>query len=301
MCTTRPLFFRATATLLLSSLIAIAPMTTSAAAQSEPSASRGVGTILLDDGKFLLDSLQMDFVDIVTAPLHIADEDSVLRSPRFYLTVVGVGAVWGVSFALDQTLRSHLHEMSASDADLLQEISYASIAGGSALAYGYGVASDDTPVRQSVLTGGEGAAVATVFNAGVVKPAFGRLRPREDDHSHAAFFRGGTSFVSGEVTPVFSLAAGISDAFDNKWYIAAPAYALALLDGFGRMGHDAHWFSDVVGAGMLGWGTTELFQYLHRRQAMEGDRWRIFPIAGPSQTASGSAGMGGEIVIARSW
>ena len=65
---------------------------------------------------------------------------------------------------------------------------------------------------------------------------------------------------------MFSLAAGISDTFDNAWYVAVPAYSLALLDGFGRMGHDAHWFSDVVGTGLLGWGTTELFQYLHRQR-----------------------------------
>src|SRR5262249_50735439 len=92
------------------------------------------------------------------------------------------------------------------------------------------------------------------------------------------FFRGGQSFVSGDVTPLFSLATGISESFDNDWRVAAPAYSLALLDGFGRMGHDAHWFSDVVGAGLLGFGTTELLLYLHARHAEEPSRWRIFPL-----------------------
>jgi membrane-associated phospholipid phosphatase len=88
---------------------------------------------------------------------------------------------------------------------------------------------------------------------------------------------------------MFALAAGISEAFDNEWYVAAPAYSLALLDGFGRMGHDAHWFSDVVGAGLLGWGTTELLLYLHKQHEAQPDRWRFFPIADPGDAHHGPA------------
>jgi membrane-associated phospholipid phosphatase len=49
------------------------------------------------------------------------------------------------------------------------------------------------------------------------------------------------------------------------------------------MGHDAHWFSDVVGAALLGVGTTELFIWLHNRHDEEPGRWRIFSMseAGP--------------------
>ena len=239
--------------------------------------SRTTCSLLGDDFKYVVDNFQMDMVDIVTSPLHIADENSVFRSPRFYLTLLGVGAVWGGSYALDQTMRSHLHGMSSSDADLLQNIGTFSVGAGALAAYGGGLFEGDDRIREATLTGGEGAAVATLVNIGI-KAAFGRVRPRDGDHSHAAFFRGGESFVSGDVTPLFGLAAGISEAFDNEWYVAAPAYSLALLDGFGRMGHDAHWFSDVVGAAMLGWATTELFIYLHARHAEEPDRWRIFPL-----------------------
>src|SRR5262252_5591387 len=84
--------------------------------------SRTTCSLLGDDFKYVVDNFQMDMVDIVTSPLHIADENSVFRSPRFYLTLLGVGAVWGGSYALDQTMRSHLHGMSSSDADLLQNI-----------------------------------------------------------------------------------------------------------------------------------------------------------------------------------
>ncbi len=272
---------------LLPTLSAIAlSLLFSVAATARPPDSPTLGGMLSDDLKYIVDNAQLDLRDIVAAPLHIADDDSVLRSPRFYLAVAGVGAVWGGSFALDQTLRSHLHNMSSSDADLLQNISYGSIAMGSAAVYGYGFYGADSDTRESVLTGGEGAGVATLANVGI-KIAFGRLRPRQDDHSHTAFFRGGRSFVSGDVTPLFGLATGISESFENAWYVAAPAYSLALLDGFGRMGHDAHWFSDVVGAGLLGWGTSELLLYLHKQHAQQPDRWRFFPLSTPAtETAS---------------
>jgi hypothetical protein len=39
---------------------------------------------------------------------------------------------------------------------------------------------------------------------------------------------------------MFALAGGVSEYYDNRWYVAVPIYSLALLDGFGRMGHDAH-------------------------------------------------------------
>ena len=124
--------------------------------------------------------------------------------------------------------------------------------------YVYGYWTDNRDARDDAITGAEGAGLASLANLGF-KYGFGRLRPNQDAHDHDAFFRGGQSMFSGEVTPVFGLAAGVSEYFDNRWYVSLPVYSLALLDGFGRMGHDAHWFSDVVGAALLGAGTTELF------------------------------------------
>ncbi len=272
----------------------------SVAAHAEPAESAGFGRTAIDDLKYIVDNFQLDVRDIVSAPLSIASEDSVFRSPRFYLAVAGVGALWGGSFALDQTLRSHLHNMSSSDADLLQNISYGSIGAGAAAVYGYGYYSADPHMRRDTLTGGEGAGIATLVNVGI-KAAFGRLRPYQDGHSHTAFFRGGASFVSGDVTPMFGLAAGISESFDNAWYVAAPAYSLALLDGFGRMGNDKHWFSDVVGAGLLGWGTTELFLYLHQQHAQQPSRWRLFPMTAASDARGFAAKLPTGLGVEYSW
>jgi len=41
--------------------------------------------------------------------------------------LAGVASLWAGSFALDQTFRSHFRNMSSSDADLLQHVSYASV------------------------------------------------------------------------------------------------------------------------------------------------------------------------------
>ena len=49
---------------------------------------------------------------------------------------------------------------------------------------------------------------------------------------------------------------------------------------------DAHWFSDVVGAALLGVGTTELFLYLHRQNEEHPWQFRIFPATPPVSSKS---------------
>lgn len=245
-----------------------------------------LGAEVVSDFKYLTNNALLDTEDIITSPLYVASPDSALRSPKFYLVLAGAGALWGGSYALDQTMRSHLRSMSSSDADLLQNISYGGVSASAALLYGYGLWYDDPRARHYALTAGEGAGIATLVNIGI-KAAFGRLRPSQTS-SHTAFFHGGQSFVSGDVTPMFALAAGVSEYYDNEWYVATPVYSLALLDGFGRMGHDAHWFSDVIGAALLGVGTTELFLWLHKRHDEEPSRWRIFAMSAPDGMMSNS-------------
>lgn len=265
-------------------------------ANAQPSPSQ-LGGELFSDVQYLGNNVLWDAEDVVTSPLYVASPNSPLRSPRFYLVLAGAGALWGGSYALDQTMRSHLHHMSGGDATLLQNISYGSVSAGAALLYGYGLWVDDPRARHYAITAGEGAGVATLVDIGI-KVAFGRLRPRQDSHNHDAWFSGGQSFVSGDVTPMFALAAGVSQYYNNAWYASVPAYSLALLDGFGRMGHDAHWFSDVVGAALLGAGTTELFIWLHHRHEEEPGRWKLIgmnvpqtPVANAQAMASTGLGL----------
>lgn len=270
------------------------------AAPANPSL-RGVGDSLTSDFKYVANNFQLDGEDIVTAPLHLDAAGAMLTNPRFYLILGGAGAAFGGSFALDQTMRANLHDMSSGTATMLQNISYGSVSAATALLYGYGLYSGDARARHYALTAGEGAGIATLLDIGI-KAAFGRLRPRQDHHDHDAFFHGGQSFVSGDVTPMFALACGVSEYYNNRWYVAVPVYSLALLDGFGRMGHDAHWFSDVVGAALLGVGTTELFIYLHHQHELQPYRFRIFPIQPPvSSPSARQNAMPEGVMVAFSW
>ena len=276
-------------------LIALSLCGASWAQASHPAS---LGAEAVSDLKYLTNNALLDAEDIVTSPLYVASPNSALRTPRFYVVLAGAGALWGGSYALDQTMRSHLRSISSSDADLLQNIGYGSVSASTALLYGYGLWYDDSRARHYALTAGEGAGIATLVDIGI-KAAFGRLRPSQTG-SHTAFFHGGQSFVSGDVTPMFGLAAGVSEYYQNEWYVAAPVYSLALLDGFGRMGHDAHWFSDVIGAALLGVGTTELFLWLHKRHDEEPSRWRIFSMSAGDAAANNSLPSIG-VGVAYSW
>lgn len=270
----------------------------SGAALAQTAHPTSLGAEVVSDFKYLTNNALLDTEDIITSPLYVASPDSALRSPKFYFVFAGAGALWGGSYALDQTMRSHLRSMSSSDADLLQNISYGSVSASAALLYGYGLWYADPHARHYALTAGEGAGIASLVDIGI-KAAFGRLRPSQTS-SHTAFFHGGQSFVSGDVTPMFALAAGVSEYYDNEWYVAAPVYSLALVDGFGRMGHDAHWFSDVVGAALLGVGTTELLLWLHERHEAEPNRWRIFSMTTPDNIMTkGEPSIG--VGVAYSW
>jgi len=259
-----------------------------------------IGSQVTSDFKYVANNTANDVIDVITAPLHLEKVPEVLSSPKFYLVLGGAGALWGGSFALDQTMRSHLRNMSSSDADALQNISYGSVAAATGLLYGYGLYKDDDRARQYALTAGMGAGIATLLNLGI-KAAFGRLRPSQSS-SHTAFFSGGQSFVSGDVTPLFGLACGVSEYYHNAWYVAVPVYSLALLDGFGRMGNDAHWFSDVIGAALLGVGTTELLLWLHKKHELDPNRFKIFAVnsaLGPESHAQSYTPVG--VGIAFNW
>jgi membrane-associated phospholipid phosphatase len=245
-------------------------------AEELPSAS--VSDELLADFKWSANSAEADAEAIITSPLHVGDlfaEDGLLRQPKFYYTILGAGAALGTAFALDTTVRAHLHDMPSGVANGLQDSGGPALAAGTAALYGYGLYVDDRRARQFALTGGESALLAGLITEGV-KVVFGRQRPNAGRGAFD-FFSGGSSFVSGHSTPAFAAAAAVSEYFDNDWYALVPAYAAAFATGFGRIGNDAHWLSDIIGAGLVGVGTTELLLYLHREQAEDPSRFRIFP------------------------
>jgi membrane-associated phospholipid phosphatase len=136
----------------------------------------------------------------------------------------------------------------------------------------------------------------------LVERATGRKRPYQT-RSSTAFLAGGRSFTSGDIVIESALAAGVSAYYQHEWYVAVPLYSLVLLEGFTLIGNNTQWFSDVAGGGLLGFTTAEALLWLHRRQALEPDRWRIFPIATPVAPARGKVSTTPSVglAIAYSW
>jgi hypothetical protein len=224
------------------------------------------------DFKYTMNNGTEDAQDILTAPFHFNLD--MLMQPKVYFTLLGAGAALGGAFALDSTMRAQMRSMGNSAATGLEDAGTYSLSAAAGLIYLSGLVSNDDRARHDMITTGEGVAVATTI-AVAFKYAFGRERPNAGGVT--AWFKGGQSFISGETTPAFALAAGISQHYDYTWYVALPAYSAAVGVGLGRMGHNAHWFSDVVGAGLVGVGTTELLYYLHKRHEENPTHYWIFP------------------------
>ena len=136
-----------------------------------------MGGEVVSDFKYLTNNTLLDVEDIATSPLYVASPDSALRSPKFYLVLAGAGALWGGSYALDQTMRSHLRSMSSSDADLLQDLSYGGVSASTALLYAYGLWYEDPRARHYALNAGVGAGMtnAAIFSCCSKRRAILRL------------------------------------------------------------------------------------------------------------------------------
>jgi membrane-associated phospholipid phosphatase len=238
------------------------------------------------DFKYTINNGTWDAEDIITAPLNFRLD--MLTQPKVYFTLLGAGAALGGAFALDNTLRSQIRSMSNGAASALEDSGTYSLSAAASLIFLSGYFTHDEKTRHDMITTGEGVAAASLITLGF-KYGFGRARPNAGKGAFS-FFDGGQSFVSGETTPAFALAAGISQHYDYQWYIAVPAYSAAIAVGLGRMGHDAHWFSDVVGAGLIGVGTTELLYYMHKRHAENPEHYWVFPTG--SQRGGGGLGVG---------
>ena len=236
---------------------------------------RTLGSEIGQDIRYSLNNVEADGEDFLTAPLHIAELAN--QSPRFYYTLLGAGVALGGAFALDQTIRSRIRYMSSDDASRLVLDGDIAIGAETGLLYLYGLYIKDERARDYAITGGESALIAGLL-AQAFKSGFGRVRPRSGKGAFL-FFDHGESFVSGEATPPFALAAAVSEYAGNRWYVAIPAYSAAMTVGLGRMGADAHWFSDVVGSAILGIGMTEILLHLHQSHAENPYRFRIFPVA----------------------
>jgi len=258
-------------------------MVVTGAAQAQSPNPTAVGELLADAG-YVVNNAQLDLEDIGLSPFYITSPNSPFRQSRFYLALGAASALWGGSFALDQTMHGELRDLSRSDHDVMENFSYTTLISALGLLYIYGLYTDNVSLRHDLLTGAEAAGMGVLFNLGI-KAGFGRLRPAQTS-SHLEFFHppsgfNSRSFTSNDMVIETAMATGISEYYGNRWYVAAPVYSLVALEGVTRL-KNQQWFSDVLAGGLLGWATTELLLHLHREHSLQPGRWRIVPLAAPA-------------------
>ena len=168
-------------------LLALSVSMASHTAFAQTTRAASMGGEVVSDFKYLANNVLLDAEDIATSPLYIASPGSPFLAPKFYLVLAGAGALWGGSYALDQTMRSHLRSMSSSDADLLQNISYGGVNASTALLYGYGLWYGDSRARHYALNAGVGAGIASLLDLGI--KAVRTLAAKSKFQSHSLFSR----------------------------------------------------------------------------------------------------------------
>ncbi|MFA6119853.1 MAG: phosphatase PAP2 family protein [Sideroxydans sp.] len=98
---------------------------------------------------------------------------------------------------------------------------------------------------------------ASLISSGIIgvatKTVVGRSRPLQEKGTtnFAPFTDMNSSFFSGHTTQAFTLAAVISETYDETW-IDVTAYSLATLVGVARTYHDKHFASDVLTGAIVG-------------------------------------------------
>lgn len=98
---------------------------------------------------------------------------------------------------------------------------------------------------------------ASIISSGIigvsVKTIVGRSRPLANQGTthFAPFSDSNSSFFSGHSTQAFTLAAVISENYNETW-IDVAAYGMATLVAIGRTYHDKHFTSDVVTGAVIG-------------------------------------------------
>lgn len=224
------------------------------------SSAEKLGGALADDGAYFFRSVLNDMGDLLKLPF----EEKEIGMRDIVTGALVVGSIPATIYGLDDPIRRNVRKMPNGTAGILQDVGLGVTVGSLGVVYGWGLYSGDEAARHAVLTGIESIGVISLVGLGA-KAAFGRQRPSDGDGSRA-FFKGGDSFPSGKSGLAFAAATTLSEAFDNRWWVAIPSYGLAIMTGVGRMGKDAHWASDVLVSALSGVSTTKLLFYLHRQR-----------------------------------
>jgi membrane-associated phospholipid phosphatase len=216
----------------------------------------------------------VDLRDVLGAPL-------AWKAPqweRFSLAVAGVGA----AALLDSRVRkaeqhdhNHLADQVATDFEPLGSGGAWAILG---TFYVGGLLGNDAKARSV----GEDGLIASLIAGGIITPALkyvtGRNRPHDATRTFDfKAFGGNSSFPSGHATEAFAVASVIATHYDSGW-VKGVAYGSAVLVGFARIHHQAHFLSDVTAGALIGTGVGRAVVH---RNSEERRRFQVSPLVGP--------------------
>ena len=188
-----------------------------------------------------------------------------------WLGFAGFAAATGGTMALDRTIDVYSridHPRSSGEKHFEDGVEHlgdfaglAGVIGGSAL---FGFVADNDLAKDVAADSAESSLLSGVFTT-FLKEAIGRGRPRgRDGPFHFRPFSGSASMPSGHATVAFALASTISERFDNRWWVAPEAYALATMVALARTRANAHFASDVLLGAAIGTATGRTVVNLER-------------------------------------
>ena len=119
---------------------------------------------------------------------------------------------------------------------------------------------------------------------GALKELTRRQRPRETTEELADFSGPGAvfydeggaptglrSFPSGHTSGTWALATVVAHQYPSHGIVQLLAYGTAAAMGYSRMVVGAHWFSDVVAGGLIGFGCARQVISAHETRALAAD------------------------------
>ncbi len=143
-----------------------------------------------------------------------------------------------------------------------------------------GAVFDDQNTRNLGVDGLSASLIASVIITPSLKPLFGRSRPIQNQggDTFRSFRSINDSFPSGHTTQAFATAAVVANHFDSPW-VAPVAYGIASLVGFARVYQGAHWTSDVLAGGLIGFTVGKTVVYYNNQQRSR--TVSVVPMLGP--------------------
>lgn len=121
--------------------------------------------------------------------------------------------------------------------------------------YGIGLIGGNENLRTTALTAAEAAFYSGVVTS-VIKSSIGRSRPYvnkgKSEFNPIKFNAAETAFPSGHTTITFAISTALAEQ-TNSSTVKIVLYSAATLVGAARIYNNAHWFSDVVGGGLIGY------------------------------------------------